>query len=225
MARTADYKSAFDIIGPIMVGPSSSHTAGAVRIGKAARAILGTQPEKIHISYYESFAETHLGHGTDLAIIGGLLDFDTEDPRIRTSIDIAKESGIEIEFVEEQGPSLGEHPNCALVKIDAGDKHVELLGISIGGGTIKVKSININGTCVLLNHTLPLLVLNGNEPRSVFSECINDMTSEGLDINEEMKAMKDDHLIVVLHLNKPIHKELLEKITAKYPGITFSNLI
>lgn len=225
MARTADYKSAFDIIGPIMVGPSSSHTAGAVRIGKAARGVLGAEPEKIHISYYESFAETHLGHGTDLAIIGGLLDFETEDPRIRTSIDIAKEKGIQIEFVEEQGPSLGEHPNCALVKIDAGDKHVELLGISIGGGTIKVKSININGTCVLLNHTLPLLVLNGSEPRAVFSEAINKMTEEGLDINEEMKANKDGNLIVVLHLNKPIHQELLDEIKSEYPAITFSNLV
>ncbi|ULG71334.1 L-serine ammonia-lyase, iron-sulfur-dependent subunit beta [Macrococcus brunensis] len=225
MARTADYRSAFDVIGPIMVGPSSSHTAGAVRIGSSARTVLGVEPEKIHISYYESFAETHLGHGTDLAIIAGLLDFEPEDPRVKTSIDIAKEKGIEIEFVEETGTSIGDHPNTALVKLDAGGKHVEVLGNSIGGGTIKLRSIHINGACVVMNHTLPMLVLYGNSPMSEFNDCIAKMYDLDVKINEEIKSSLNDYHIIAIQLYKPIKEEAFEEIKNAYPNIDFSNII
>ena len=80
------YRSVFDIIGPVMVGPSSSHTAGAVRIGLFTRHIFGMEPEKIKITLYGSFKETYKGHGTDIALIGGLLGYDTSDKRIRTSM-------------------------------------------------------------------------------------------------------------------------------------------
>ncbi|GGB02994.1 L-serine ammonia-lyase, iron-sulfur-dependent, subunit beta [Macrococcus hajekii] len=225
MARTADYRSAFDVIGPIMVGPSSSHTAGAVRIGSAARTVLGTEPEKIHISYYESFAETHLGHGTDLAIIAGLLDFDPEDPRVKTSIEIAKEKGIDIEFVEETGTSIGDHPNTALVKLDAGDKHVEVLGNSIGGGTIKLRSIHINGACVVMNHTLPLIVLYGDSPIAEFNSCIARMFDLGVKVNEEIKSNYNDHHLIAIQLYKPIKLETYEALKKEYPNIEFANII
>ncbi|MCY9006419.1 serine dehydratase beta chain, partial [Peribacillus frigoritolerans] len=73
------YRSAFDIIGPVMIGPSSSHTAGAARIGRVARTLFGKQPKKAIISLYGSFAKTYRGHGTDVAVVGGILDFDTDD--------------------------------------------------------------------------------------------------------------------------------------------------
>lgn len=73
----------FDIIGPIMVGPSSSHTAGAVRIGKVARVLLGEEPVKANITFHGSFARTYRGHGTDRAVVGGLLGFETDDLRLR----------------------------------------------------------------------------------------------------------------------------------------------
>lgn len=225
MARTSDYKSAFDIIGPIMIGPSSSHTAGAVRIGLVSRQILGEEPVKVSISYYESFAETHLGHGTDLALIAGILNFPTEDPRVKDSIDIAKEKGIKIEFIEEKGPSKGEHPNTALVRLDSEHKHIEVCGNSIGGGTIKLRSIHVNGACALLNHTLPILVLYGEQPVGEFNRCINDLADSGLQINEEIKSQKNNKYIVALHLHKPIKPALLQNIKEKYPQIEFSNLV
>lgn len=225
MARTADYKSAFDVIGPIMIGPSSSHTAGAVRIGSAARQVLGEEPEKISISYYESFAETHLGHGTDLAIIAGILDFPTEDPRVKTSIEIAESKGISIEFIEEKGDNVGEHPNTALVRLDKGDKHIEVCGNSIGGGTIKLRSIHVNGACALMNHTLPILVLYGTEPLGEFNRCITKLAEQGLKINEEIKSQKDGKTIVALHLLKPIKKELLASIKEEFKTIEFSNIV
>lgn len=89
MAKSYDYQSAFDIIGPVMMGPSSSHTAGAVKIGNSARAVLGDMPKHIEIRYYESFAKTHQGHGTDVAIVGGAMGYSTFDSRIKSSLDLS----------------------------------------------------------------------------------------------------------------------------------------
>ncbi|MBJ3885598.1 L-serine ammonia-lyase, iron-sulfur-dependent, subunit beta, partial [Salmonella enterica subsp. enterica serovar Kentucky] len=85
------YRSVFDIIGPVTTGPPSSHPAGAARIGRVARSVFGREPKQIIVSLYGSFAETYKGHGTDVAIIGGLLDFDTSDERIKDSIRLAEE--------------------------------------------------------------------------------------------------------------------------------------
>ena len=90
------YRSVFDIIGPVMIGPSSSHTAGAARIGRVARSVFGREPKQIVVSLYGSFAETYKGHGTDVAIIGGLLDFDTFDERIKDSIRLAEEKAVAV---------------------------------------------------------------------------------------------------------------------------------
>ena len=79
------FRSVFEIIGPVMIGPSSSHTAGAAKIGRVARTLFGRQPQWANIHLYGSFAETYKGHGTDVAIIGGLLDYDTFDERIKSA--------------------------------------------------------------------------------------------------------------------------------------------
>ncbi|KIX91792.1 serine dehydratase [Staphylococcus microti] len=222
MARTKDFQSAFDIIGPVMMGPSSSHTAGAVKIAKAARAVLGGTPESIEVHYYESFAETHKGHGTDLAIVGGLLGFSTFDERIKTSTKIAKEQGIPYEFIEEKGTSLGEHPNCALIILEKDGRHVELNGISIGGGAFKVKSIHVNGMCILLSHTPNLLVIDGESGISEINLLINALVEEGVDINEEIKTMSGGRCLLALHLNKAMNASLLESLREKYSSLNFS---
>lgn len=160
MAKSYDYQSAFDIIGPVMMGPSSSHTAGAVKIGNSARAILGDIPKNIEIHYYESFAQTHQGHGTDVAIVGGAMGYSTFDNRIKSSLEIAADDGIKIDIIEEEGDSIGQHPNCAYIKSSRNDgRYIEIIGISIGGGTIKIKGIHINGLEVDLNHGLPILTI------------------------------------------------------------------
>ena len=93
-----EFQSCFDIIGPIMVGPSSSHTAGVVSIGKFIYEWLGGCPEEAKIVFYDSFAETYQGHGTDKVLIGGLLGLATDDTRIRQSIEMAKEYGMQYRF-------------------------------------------------------------------------------------------------------------------------------
>ena len=130
------YRSVFDIIGPVMVGPSSSHTAGAVRVGLITRYIFGRQPEDVKITLYGSFKETYKGHGTDIALIGGLLGYNTSDKRIRTSMDDAKLAGMEFEFIESGIEHI--HPNTAKIEVQAGRYSLDLIGKSIGGGKMVI---------------------------------------------------------------------------------------
>lgn len=134
------FKSVFDIIGPIMVGPSSSHTAGAVKIAAVARNLFKSQPEKVIISLYGSFAETYKGHGTDVALVSGLLGFDTFDTRIPRALEIAKERNLEVEIRKES--AVMDHPNTAKLELFGGGKTLEIVGISIGGGKIEITELN-----------------------------------------------------------------------------------
>lgn len=153
------YKSVFDIIGPIMIGPSSSHTAGAARIGRVARNLFGREPKWATISLYGSFAQTYKGHGTDVALIGGLLDFDTDDERIIKAIDIAQGNGMKISFIEED--AVTDHPNTARVFIGDDQGELELVGISIGGGKIEI--IELNGFELKLSGHHPAILVVHND--------------------------------------------------------------
>lgn len=134
------FKDVFSIIGPSMVGPSSSHTAGAVRIGRAARRIFGAFPDQAEIVFYGSFAETYRGHGTDLAVVGGLLDFATDDMRIRNSIELAEAAGIELTFKTAQNVAF--HPNTVELRLTDGDHTDVIAGASIGGGSVEMLRVN-----------------------------------------------------------------------------------
>lgn len=131
----------FDLIGPVMVGPSSSHTAGAVRLGAMALKVLGTEPIEAEIILHGSFAETGKGHGTNFALVAGLLGMHTDDERIPKALYLAEEKGIKILF---KTGDLGDvHPNTVKFRLTGGDKKVaEVMGSSIGGGRIVVSRIN-----------------------------------------------------------------------------------
>lgn len=132
--------SVFDAIGPIMVGPSSSHTAGAVRLGKIARKILGAPPETALIELHGSFADTGRGHGTDKAIVAGLLGLDTDDDQIPESFALAQQQGMTFRI---QNIDLGEetHPNTVRLTLTSANQKLEMIGTSTGGGGISVKSL------------------------------------------------------------------------------------
>jgi L-serine dehydratase len=132
--------SAFDIIGPIMVGPSSSHTAGAVRLGQIGRLILGCQPVEVNIELHGSFAKTGQGHGTDKAIVAGLLGLATYDERIRESFNLAETAGMQFHF---ETVDLGDeaHPNTVRLILQAGKRQVQVTGASVGGGMIQITNI------------------------------------------------------------------------------------
>jgi L-serine dehydratase len=131
----------FDIIGPVMIGPSSSHTAGAVRIGRTGYVILGEDVRKANIGLAGSFAKTYRGHGTDLALIAGLLGMYPDDERIRSSFEIAREKGLEFAFNEIKIPRA--HPNTVYLHLTgASGKECAVQGASIGGGNILIHSVN-----------------------------------------------------------------------------------
>ncbi|WP_390406048.1 L-serine ammonia-lyase, iron-sulfur-dependent subunit beta [Lacticaseibacillus jixiensis] len=134
------FHSVFDIIGPVMVGPSSSHTAGAARIGHVVRDIFGEQPQRIDVYLYESFAKTYRGHGTDVAIVGGLLGMAPDDARLPDSLRLAHEAGIKVTFVPKSDKV--DHPNSARIVLTKGDHKLTVLGESIGGGNIRITELN-----------------------------------------------------------------------------------
>lgn len=136
----AQYKSVFDIIGPVMIGPSSSHTAGAARIGKVVRSIFGEQPEEVDLYLYESFAKTYRGHGTDIALVGGLLGMEPDDDRIADSLKIAHEAGMQVAFIPKNDSA--DHPNLVKLVLKGNGRTLSCTGISIGGGAIQISELN-----------------------------------------------------------------------------------
>jgi L-serine dehydratase len=129
------------MIGPVMIGPSSSHTAGVVRIGKVAHLLLGGSPSTAEVTFYNSFARTYEGHGSDRAVVAGLLGMETDDERIREAFVAADAAGLKIEFKAVNNASAL-HPNSVRIKAVRGDVEVSMLGISRGGGLISILEID-----------------------------------------------------------------------------------
>lgn len=149
----------FDIIGPIMIGPSSSHTAGAARIGRVARQLLGERPVNAQVFFHGSFEKTYQGHGTDRAVAGGLMDMGVDDERLRDSLQLAPKAGLEITF---QPIKLRDaHPNTVVVHLTGETgKQVQVQAASIGGGSINVQyldglEVGFSGerTTLIIRHT------------------------------------------------------------------------
>lgn len=145
----------FDVIGPVMVGPSSSHTAGAARIGLFARGLLGMLPKTAEISLHGSFAATGEGHGTHLAILAGLLGMTPDDERISQAHELAAEQGVQFRFEETD---LGDvHPNSVRIHLTSEHTTLEVCASSLGGGRIQVW--DIDGFRVDLDGEYPTLLL------------------------------------------------------------------
>ena len=134
--------SLFEVIGPNMVGPSSSHTAGAVSMALLARKLFPAEIKKVEFTLYGSFAKTYRGHGTDRALLGGIMGFETDDLRIRDSLSIAKERNLDYHF--SIGQDTGEeHPNTAdIYMTGVNGERLFVRGVSIGGGKVKIVRLN-----------------------------------------------------------------------------------
>lgn len=155
----------FDIVGPVMVGPSSSHTAGAARIGLVARALLGGEPVKAEILLHGSFAKTWRGHGTDKALVAGILGLAPQDERLRESLSLAEAAGLAVSLRE--GELENAHPNTALVTLtDAAGRTVRVQGASVGGGNILITRVNGMEVAVTGQYTA-LIVLHRDAPGTI----------------------------------------------------------
>lgn len=193
----ADQSSVFDMIGPVMIGPSSSHTAGVVRIGRVARKILGKQPEEATITFYNSFARTYEGHGSDRAIIAGLLDFKTDDIKIRTAFDEAEEAGFVFKF-RSVGNASTMHPNTVKVVVGAGDREIEVIGESRGGGVIKITEVN--GFNVGFNAGFTTMILLANDRKGAIAFIATVLANDecniaSMSVNRKGKNDKACHVI------------------------------
>lgn len=158
--------SLFDIAGPVMVGPSSSHTAGAAKIGQFARAIFDATPTKVHFLLHGSFGEVYKGHATDRALLGGVMKCAPNDPQIKNAFEIATQKGIEYTFEPGNlGPQF--HPNTVKITLENKDRKMEIIGSSIGGGNVVMNQINgfdVHLTGNSAEQYFTLVVENENRP-------------------------------------------------------------
>lgn len=205
------FKDVFSIIGPSMVGPSSSHTAGAARLGRVARRLHGAQPESAELTLYGSFAATYKGHGTDLALIGGLLDFDTDDARIREARELAEQAQMEVRFRTAMLPAG--HPNTVTIRVQSADGREDTVtGASIGGGNIEISGVN--GFDVRFTADYPTLLVFHRDQRGMVADISRLLSAEGINIghmNVNRKSRSGDALTVV-EMDEPAHPAVLEQL-------------
>lgn len=204
------YNSVFDIIGPVMIGPSSSHTAGAARIGKAARNLFGEEPAWAKIYLYESFAKTYKGHGTDFALVGGLLDFETDDPRMSKALEIAEERNISIEFIEDT--AAVDHPNTARLWIGNDSHSIELTGISIGGG--KVEITELNGFELRLSGNHPAILIMHNDRFGAIASVTEILARNEINIGHMEVNRKDvgEDALMVIEVDQNVDDDILKEL-------------
>lgn len=207
----------FDVIGPVMVGPSSSHTAGAVRIGLISRRLLGERPVKAEITLYGSFAATGKGHGTDRALTAGLLGMQPDDLQIARSLDVAKEQGLEVSFTTGEMRNI--HPNTAKLQL-TGEKgrELEVLGSSIGGGQIRI--LEIDGiTTDFSGEENTLIVHNQDVPGHVAAvTALLSLARINIATMRLFRSERGGYAVMVLETDEPIPDELRTSIQA-LPGV------
>lgn len=210
------YRSVFDVIGPIMVGPSSSHTAGAAKIGRLARSIYGRQPKRVHIMLYGSFAETYKGHATDVALIAGLLDYDTNDSRLPEAPRYAEEAGIEVVITAEE--AIPEHPNTARIHMADDQDEMEVTGISIGGG--KVEIVELNGFQLSLSGQSPAILILNQDRYGVIANVTNILSREQVNIGNMKVSRKEKGklALMVIETDEMMQEDLMEEIRS-LPGV------
>lgn len=171
--------SLLDIIGPVMVGPSSSHTAGACRLGLLARGLVGGTPESALVELHGSFARTGEGHGTDKAIVGGLMGFRPDDERLRTALDIAEREQLRYRF-EKTTLADDAHPNSVRITATRGDRETVMTGASLGAGRVLVTEID--GYPVEVSGNYHAIVLVAEDVRGSVARIATLLAEHGLNI-------------------------------------------
>ncbi|MRF35473.1 L-serine ammonia-lyase, iron-sulfur-dependent, subunit beta [Staphylococcus sp. KY49P] len=204
------YKTVFDIIGPTMVGPSSSHTAGAVRIGLVARDLFNQLPSQVDIYLYGSFMETYKGHGTDVALVGGLLGYDTDDDRIQTSLEAAESAGMKVNFIEMAEERS--HPNTAIINMRNAEKEISVEGVSIGGGKIEV--VAINGFNIAISGNYPALLVFHKDTFGTIGKVANILGDSSINVGSMQVSRKEkgDQALMTCELDDAVNKDIIEKI-------------
>lgn len=205
--------SVFDVIGPVMVGPSSSHTAGALRIALLAQSLLEADLVEVEFKLYGSFARTYSGHGTDRALLGGALGFKTDDLRIKTAFEWAKERHLNYKFIIDT-ETEPDHPNT--VDIFMRDKHGNELfarGISVGGG--RAVLTQINDIHLEFSGSYDTLVISHQDAFGVLSSIVEKLSSQSINI-ANLKCSRQEKgslAITVIEIDDALELEIKEKLS------------
>ncbi|MEG1524238.1 MAG: L-serine ammonia-lyase, iron-sulfur-dependent subunit beta [Clostridia bacterium] len=213
-----DQFSVFDIVGPRMTGPSSSHTAGAVRLAHVARHIAGMSVVEAAFTLYGSFAETGKGHGTDKALIAGALGMQPDDIRIKDAYRIAREMGVLVELTYSDEPV--KHPNTARIHITSEDGHqTEVVGQSIGGGNILITEIN--GLEVKFTGEYPTLIIQHRDEPGVIAEVSHVLAQLKINIAfmRVFRHGKGEDAYMTIETDQPVTQEMLLMIQTLCQGI------
>lgn len=207
----------FDILGPVMVGPSSSHTAGAVRIGRMARCLLGHPPKSARMLLHGSFASTGEGHGTHQALVAGLLGLAPDDPRVPDSFELAEERGLTFAFGTCTLRDV--HPNSVLIQLegDQGAK-LEVGASSLGGGRIRV--FRVDGLDTSFSGELPTLVVHNTDQPGCVSQVTGVLAERGLNVAtlQLNRGGRGGSAVMVIECDQPIPEETARRVQA-LPGI------
>lgn len=203
----------FDLIGPVMVGPSSSHTAGAARIGLIARLLLGEEVVRADIAFHGSFAKTYHGHGTDRAMVGGLMGMPVDDLRLRDSLELAKRQGMTVSV--RQVSIRGAHPNTVRLEIEgAGGARLSMEAASVGGGNIEIH--RLDGLKVDFTGKENTLVVHHSDLPGVIARVTGQIAQCGINIAgmQVFRREAGKEAIMVLELDGGLDGGQLESIRA-----------
>jgi L-serine dehydratase len=205
--------SLLDIIGPVMVGPSSSHTAGACRLGLLGRCVVGGTPQSALLELHGSFARTGEGHGTDKALVGGLLGFRPDDERLRTALEIAEKEGLDYRF-EKTTISEDAHPNTVRMTLHRGEEQVVLVGSSLGAGRVKVTEID--GYPVEVTGSYHTMVLTAEDTRGSIARIAGILAEDGINIAtlRLSRQRRGGDAFMVIEADDPLDERVCEDIRA-----------
>ena len=203
----------FDMIGPVMIGPSSSHTAGAARIGLMARTLLGEDVQAAEIGFHGSFARTYKGHGTDRAVAGGLMGMQVDDPRLRDSLELARAAGISLHFAPVS--IRGAHPNTVrldVVGARGGKLHME--AASVGGGLISIRKLD--GMRVEFSGKENTLIIHHRDEPGMIAAVTGRIAAGGMNIAtmQVFRQQAHEEAMMVLEMDEAVPEEVLLSLTS-----------
>ena len=219
-----NYIGIFDVIGPLMVGPSSSHTSGAATISWMARQIFSGRPVKASFTLYGSFADTYKGHGTDRALIGGMLGYRSDDLRIRNAYEEAAKNGLQVEFKPDTETSVN-HPNTVDVLMKAEDGHTLLIrGVSVGGGRVRI--IKLNNIDVDFTGEYCTMIIGHEDVTGTVAYITNCLARDKVNVAtlKLFREEKNKNAFTVIETDSFVSEELKEKIL-QYETINSVDLI